>query len=432
MKLSYPFTFLLGLFLFVANAQLEAQISPSRTTSFLPNAGGALSPVSENKIVYDEQGRPIRSLEFIWNETGEKLLQREIWIEFENEGELSFNRTDDYNPDGSFFSSHFKWFDEQQRIVKDSMWIPSDTANPTVSYRFRYEENEQGEILRVVRDIWLSTKPEWSLNRQEVYEYNEEGCLSSKAICFTNEWETNCNVVYYEYRENCELKLTTIIASSQVRDSTNVDGSERYQLTSRWDRPTRSWVPSTFKTIYYDQWGQDIGYFSTNLRDSMETELIQIKDEEGRIIYGREGTRFAGRPWFYNYEYELIEDSDTLFTSRRYTQWEIEEQEWRRRTWEIIEKEREENVWFQQTIDSSLVNGTWQVSTVESKRYLNYYCNELLQGYEEYLGWADLSQALEKVSYAYQVSEVACQGTPSPESMILYPNLTTDFLTFRS
>ncbi|MEL7533180.1 MAG: hypothetical protein AAFN10_17820, partial [Bacteroidota bacterium] len=83
---------LLGLVLwcFVINAQ--AQDLPYRVTSFIPDMEGSFRPELETLTTYDQQDRRTYLLEFYWDDKLQKVLQRELWMEYENNGELSFIR----------------------------------------------------------------------------------------------------------------------------------------------------------------------------------------------------------------------------------------------------------------------------------------------------------------------------------------------------
>ncbi|MFK7921170.1 MAG: T9SS type A sorting domain-containing protein [Bacteroidia bacterium] len=431
MKSFLPTSFLLVSWLLGFFLSLQAQSLPSRITAFRPTIQGQFEPSLETKTSYDEQGRRTYLLEFCWNEDEQKILQRELWIEYKNDGKQSFSRVDSYDKEGDLFQSDWVWFDEQQRPIKDSTWSLVDPENPIYVFRYLYEVNETGQLLKETRELWTSLEPQWAINKEVLYTYDENGCLASETICYTYQYKTNCIAVYFENDENCEIKLTTRIDASQRKDSSNADGSEHYQLTSRWD-PSQEWLPATFRIIYYDQWRQNIGYFETNLQDSSQFEFIYLQDSLGNLIYSRTGTRPKDGLWFYQIEYELVEDSETYKAYRKYGQWNINTQDWERRTWNTIDKDTANGTWRYQELDSSLVNGVWAEEISRRRRFHNYYCNGLMESYEDYLGWDDLSLPLERRSYGYQTEDIPCQGTPSPEKLILYPNPTTDFLTFRS
>lgn len=426
------FSFLLVSLLLGFSTLIQAQSLPSRTTTFRPTTQGQFQPSVETKTTYNEQGRRTYLLEFCWNEDDQKVLQRELWIEYENEGELSFTRVDVYDKVGSLVENHFNWFDDQRRPTKDSTWNLADTINPIVVFRYSYELNEAGQSLKEIKDIWLSSEPEWALNKQIIYTYDENGCIKKRTICYSNKYETNCYGTEYQRNLDCTLIRETSPFGTQTLHTANTDSSERNLLTLQWLSPTQEWIATSYKTTYYDQWGQNIGHITTNLPDSSQSELIYRQDSLGNLIYSRSGARQKDGPWLYYIEYELIEDSETYKAYRRFSQWDIDAQDWYKRSWYTTEKDTANGIWRYQELDSVLINGVWTEFVFRSRRFHNYYCNGLLQRYEDYLGWDDLSQPLEMRTYAYQVKDIPCQGTPSPERLILYPNPTTDFLTFRS
>ncbi|MEL7533827.1 MAG: T9SS type A sorting domain-containing protein, partial [Bacteroidota bacterium] len=326
----------------------------------------------------------------------------------------------------------FNWIDDQKRPTKDSTWNITDTLNPIYVFRYSYESNAAGQSLKETRELWLSSEPKWAKNREIIYTYDTNGCRTTQTICYSNKYETNCSTTQYQRNLDCTLQRETRPDITDILHTANADSSERNTLILNWDRPTQEWVARNYRTNYYDQWGYFAGSFNTNFPDSSQSEQIIINDSAGNILYSRQGEKTPGQAWQYSFEYELIEDSETYLSYRRYKQWDPDTEAFHNRVWYTTEKDPSSGIWKYQELDSSLVNGIWVESAYRSRIFHQYYCNDLLREYEEYLGWDDLTEPLEKETYGYQLEDIPCQGTPSPESLILYPNPTTDFLKFRS
>lgn len=352
-------------------------------------------PVSYREYDYDKFNREIYRLEKSWNRS-------------QNEWRISSGnrKVYEYNTEGIPVSETSEYYD-----IYEEKWIP--TTRNTFEYLFYDTEPSADHKYEECRTYtWDKVKNKWRLDWEELYEYDLNERLLSKAsrsyLTPFPEGRISEKTTYAYTEQNGGLLTTTTLYYFSETDGhlkpVNKDSyfeslTLRQWSTERWDNSLDDWAPSTKGESHHDSDGERVYSQSQEYKagEWRETYLYELEkdDQTGATLAEMELRRSAvtlkvtsGTRYTFRYEGNKTTRISEYWDTYTTDQWELHQ------TWELIEKAADHTAEFFYRYNKStnewigIEGGGYEYkgnknNIYERDFYINYQWNNVSKEWEE-------------------------------------------------